>query len=251
MHCTYSYTLFIHALHSSMHCTYSSFFMYQLYMYYICSYITFIYVLHSSMRCTYLYIAFIYLLHSFHVSHSFNDALHLLMHCIHLCIALFMHYIIFLFSRINYATCSLFTPFFSLIYIKFQNSWQECSATTMKISMQADVHKIHYWPTQLLFSLDFNNLNVYFCQSIFYSYEPGACSLNQTSPPRFIAMHYFFLLYKELFSTFSHTSSKISAFFFLLPTWLCLTHHGHRQSLFHKCCVNFQTLKESQLQRMA
>ena len=53
-----------------------------------------------------------------------------------------------------------------------------------------------------------DSLNVYFVSLFFHSYEPGARSLNQTSPPGFIATHHFFLLQKkkELFSTFLHSA---------------------------------------------
>ena len=122
------------------------------FMRHLCSCVALIYASHSSMCRTYLCVALIHLLHSFHASHSFNDASHLFMRCIHSCIASSMRYVTSLFSRISHAACSLLTPFFSLTCIKSQTSWRECSATTIKVSTRADVHKIHCWPTQLLIS---------------------------------------------------------------------------------------------------
>ena len=141
MHHSYSHVTLIYLSHSFMR--------------HLCSCIALIYASHSSMCCTYLCIALIHLLHSFHVSHSFNDASHLIMRCIHSCIALSMYYVISLFSCISYAVCSFLIPFFSLTCIKSQTSWQECFATTNKVSVRANVYKIHCWPTQLLFSFNF------------------------------------------------------------------------------------------------
>ena len=138
------------------------------FMRHFCSCVALIYMLHSPMRCTYLCVAFIHLLHSFYASHSFNDASHLFICCIHLYITLSMYYITSLFSRISHAACSLLTSFFSLIYIKSQTFWQECSTTTIKLSTQAEIHEIHCWPTPLLFSLVLDSLNIYSYQSIFH-----------------------------------------------------------------------------------
>ncbi len=71
-------------------------------------------------------------------------------------------------------------------------------------SGQADVHIAQCRPTRLLLSLILDSLNVYSYQFIFHSYEPGARSLNQTSPPGFITLHYFSQLHKKLLSTLLH-----------------------------------------------
>ena len=150
----YSRLALIHLSHSFMCHFYSCFAL--------------IFVSYSPMRRTYLCVALIYLLHSFHASHSFNDVSHLFIRCIYSCIALSMRYVTSLFSRISHAAYSFLTLFFSLTCIKSPTSWQECFATTIKMSMQADVHKIYCWPTQLLFSLVLDSLNVYSYQSIFH-----------------------------------------------------------------------------------
>ena len=142
LRCTHSRVALIHALHLFIYRTH--------------------WCITLFMRRTHLCIAFI------HSSHSFNDTLHLLMRCTHSCIASSMRYVASLFSRISHAACSLFTPFSSLTCIKSQTSWQECSAT-IKMSMRADVHKIHCWPTQLLFSLVLDSLNLHSCQPIFHN----------------------------------------------------------------------------------
>lgn len=89
--------------------------------FYLC--IALIYVLHSSICCTYQCVAPIHLVHSFHALYSFNDVSYSFMHCIYLCITLFMYYITFLVSRIRYATYIFLTSFFLLICIMSQTSW--------------------------------------------------------------------------------------------------------------------------------
>lgn len=70
-------------------------------------------------------------------------------------------------------------------------------SATIKTSMQADIHIAHCRPHTCSLVLVLDSLNEYSCQSIFHSYEPGARSLNQTLPPRFIATHHFSLLPKK------------------------------------------------------
>ena len=148
----YVLPLFIHCYLRCNHLCIIVIYTLQLFIYYTHWFVTVIYALHLSMCCTYLCIAPIYLMHSFHISHSFNDMSHLFICCIHSCISLSMRYVTSLFSCISHAACSLITSFFFLTYIKSQTSWQECFTTTIKVSMQTDVHKIYCWPTQLLFS---------------------------------------------------------------------------------------------------
>ena len=130
-----------------------------------------IHVSHSLMRhlcscVTLIYLSHLFILRTYFMLHT-RSTIHLFMRCIHSRIAPSMRYVASLLSCISHAACSLLTPFFSLTCIKSQTSWRECSAT-IKMDTWADVHKIHCWPTQLLFSLVPDSLNVYSCQSIFH-----------------------------------------------------------------------------------
>ncbi len=106
-------------------------------------------------------------------------------------------------SFISHRAWSVFDLFLSLTFILFQEFLPDYSAT-ISIGGKADVHIAQGRPPRLLLSLVLNGLNVYPCWFIFDSYKPGACYLNQTSPPGFIALHYSSLLHKELFSTVLH-----------------------------------------------
>ena len=99
--------------------------------------ITFIHALYSPMFSIYSCVV--------HASYPF-------MRCTYSCVTFVHAHVVSLFSRISHAAWSLLDLFFSLTCIKPQTSWPECSAT-IKTSALADVHKIHCWLTQLLFSL--------------------------------------------------------------------------------------------------
>ena len=99
----------------------------------------FLHVSHSFMRCTHPCSP------SIHASYSF-------MRCTYSCVNFVHAHVVSLLSRMSHAAWSLLDLFFSSTCIKSQTSWPECSAK-IKTSARADVHKIHCWLPQLLFSL--------------------------------------------------------------------------------------------------
>ena len=130
----------------------------------------FLHALHPFMYHFHSWVVLTHVLHLFmhrscvtliHVSHSF-------MRCTYSCVTFVHAHVVSLFSRISHAAGSLLDLFFSLTCIKSQTSWPECSAT-IKTSARADVHKIHCWLTQLLFSFSSHSLNLCLHQSIFVS----------------------------------------------------------------------------------